>query len=314
MMSHPTLIVLVGPTAVGKTQLSLSIAKVFSAPIISADSRQIYKEIPIGTAAISQEDMVAVPHYFIGSKSIHQSYNAQVFEQEVLSLLNKVWQNKPHVAVLTGGSMMYIDAICKGIDNIPDVVPSIRQEIYQRYATDGLTPLLAELKQLDPSYCERIDNNNYKRILHALEVCLSTGKPFSFFHTGRVVSRPFNIIKIGLTRDREDLYERINNRVHIMMTSGLLEEARTVYPYRELNALNTVGYKELFAYFDGLISLDEAIRRIQRNTRIYARKQMTWWRKDKDIMWFHPDDVDAVIKHLSSILICTSSYAVQLLE
>lgn len=293
-----TLIVLLGPTSVGKTELSLSLARTLTAPIISADSRQIYREIPIGTAAISLEDRGAVPHYFVGSRSIHEPYSAQAFEQDVLGLLGTLWAEMPGYAILTGGSMMYLDAVCRGIDDIPDVSPSVRQEVYDRYASEGLVPLLAELQELDPEHYERVDRNNYKRVLHALEVCLTTGKPFSSFHTGAIVQRPFNIIKIGLTRDREELCERINKRVHLMIEAGLIEEARAVYPYRELNALNTVGYKELFSYFDGLISLEEAIRQIQRNTRIYARKQMTWWRRDRDIAWFHPEDTHAIFAYL----------------
>lgn len=301
-LSRPVLVVLLGPTAVGKTELSLTLARALSAPIISADSRQIYRELPIGTAAISSEDRGAVPHYFVGSRSIHEPYSAQAFEQDVLSLLDDLWAETPGCAVMTGGSMMYLDAVCRGIDDIPDVKAEVRQEVYNRYAVEGLAPLLAELKELDPLHYEKVDQQNYKRVLHALEVCLSTGKPFSSFLTGSIAQRPFDIIKIGLARDREELCERINQRVELMIETGLVEEAKSVYPYKSLNALNTVGYKELFKYFDGSISLAEAIRQIQRNTRVYARKQMTWWRRDQDIAWFHPDDDEAILAYLDSTL------------
>lgn len=291
------LVVLLGPTAVGKTALSLTLAERLSAPILSADSRQIYREIPIGTAALALEARAGVPHYFIGERSIHEPYSAQVYEQEVLRLLPRLFAESCEV-ILTGGSMMYLDAVCRGIDDIPDVDPVVRAEVYQRYELEGLEPLLGELRLLDPAYYARVDHYNYKRVLHGLEVCLSTGRPFSSYHTGQAVRRPFDIVKIGLERPREELYERINARVLEMLAEGLVEEARQVYPYRSLNALNTVGFKELFAHFDGLISLDEAIRQIQRNTRIYARKQMTWWRRDSEIAWFHPEDVHGVCAHL----------------
>lgn len=291
------LIVFLGPTGVGKTELSLRLAGHFSAPIVSADSRQIYREIPIGTAAPSSEELGAAEHFLIGARSIHQPYSASLYEQEALALLEQLFSSHEYV-ILSGGSMMYIDAVCHGIDDMPDVDPEVRDMVYRRYEEEGLEPILAQLRELDPVYYDRVDKQNYKRVLHGLEVCLSTGRPFSSYHTGQRRDRPFEIIKIGLNRPREELYERINLRVEQMFASGLEQEARVVYPYRQLNALNTVGYKELFAYFDEAIDLDEAKRQIQRNSRIYARKQLTWWQRDAEIRWFAPSELDEIISYV----------------
>ena len=298
---RPTLVVLLGPTGVGKTALGVQLASKLGCSILSADSRQIYRELPIGTAAPTPEERAAVPHYFVGTHSVTEGYSAASYEVDVLHLLEKLFSDHP-IQLLSGGSMMYIDAVCRGIDEIPDVDPAIRAEVWYRYETGGLAPILSELEHLDPRYYATVDHHNYKRVLHGYEVCLSSGRPFSSFHTGQAKSRPFDIIKIGLSREREELYARIDERVLQMMSLGLEAEARAVYPYRHLNALNTVGYKELFAYFDGTIPLDEAIRLIQRNSRHYARKQLTWWKRDPEVQWYHPDAPNdllrAIIGHL----------------
>lgn len=290
---RPTLIVLLGPTGVGKTALGIQLALQLGCSILSADSRQIYRELPIGTAAPTPEERAAVPHYFVGTHSVTEGYSAASYEADVLRLLEGLFVDHP-IQLLSGGSMMYIDAVCRGIDEIPDVDPAIRTEVWHRYETQGLAPILTELEQLDPRYYATVDHQNYKRVLHGYEVCLSTGRPFSSFHTGQAKHRPFDIIKIGLSREREELYARIDERVLQMMSLGLEAEARAVYPHRHLNALNTVGYKELFAYFDGMISLEEAIRLIQRNSRHYARKQLTWWKRDPEVHWYHPEDIEGI--------------------
>ena len=294
---RPRLVVLLGATGVGKTELSIRLARHFSTEILSADSRQIYHELPIGTAAPSLAEQAAVPHPFVGTHSVLEAYSAASFEADALAVLDKLFQEK-EVAVVSGGSMMYLDALCQGIDAIPDVAPTIRQAVWQRYEEEGLEGILGELRLLDPIYYDRIDLKNYKRILHGYEVCLSTGKPFSSFHTGQAKERPFDCVKIGLTREREELYQRIDQRVLQMIEDGLIDEARAVYPFRHLNALNTVGYKELFSHFDGTISLDEAIRLIQRNSRHYARKQLTWWKRDLSIRWRHPSDWTGILQDL----------------
>jgi len=290
-----TLIVLLGPTGVGKTELSLRIAETFGSPILSSDSRQLYRELPIGTAAPTAEQLKRVKHYMIGTLSVNEYYSASQFEEEVISLLDELYQTTP-VILMTGGSMMYIDAVCKGIDEIPTVAQEIRDALYSQFEREGLSPILRELKESDPIHYEEVDRNNYKRVIHAVEICRQTGKPYSSFRINKKKERPFRIIKIGLTRDREELCDRINLRVDMMMQEGLLEEARKVYPYKYLNALNTVGYKELFNYFDGEWSLDQAIEKIKRNSRVYARKQMTWFKRDPEILWFHPEDEEAILK------------------
>ena len=295
----PTLIVLVGPTGVGKTALSIRLAQYFGCSILSADSRQIFREIPIGTAAPSDEERAAVPHYFVGTRSVTEPYSAATFESEVLELLPQVFaESSSFTALLSGGSMMYVDAITKGIDSMPDVPEEVRSAVWERYAAEGLDEILAELRLLDPVYYKAVDPKNYKRVLHSYEVCLATGRPFSSFHTGQQKARPFRIVKVGLTRDREELYERIDKRVELMIEAGMVEEAQRVYPLRSLNALNTVGYKELFSYFDGDIDFAEAVRLIQRNSRYYARKQLSWWRRDPEIRWFHPDAWEEIIAYI----------------
>lgn len=295
MSSAKTVIVILGATGIGKTALSLQLARRLGTEIVSADSRQVFREIPIGTAAVSLEEQAAVPHHLVGTRSIIEPYSASLFADDATRLIEQIHQHSSH-AVVVGGSMMYIDALCRGIDDMPDVDPQVRAMVYERYNQEGLEPILQELKVLDPRYYERVDKKNYKRVLHGYEMCISTGRAFSSFHTEQVKERPWRIIKIGLMREREELYERINQRVLQMMDDGLEEEARSVYAYRHLNALNTVGFKEMFSYFDAQIDREEAIRQIQRNTRIYARKQLSWWRRDVGIHWVNPDDLDAVLR------------------
>lgn len=295
----PTLLVLLGSTGVGKTTLSIELAEFFGTSIVSADSRQIYRELPIGTAAPSENELKRIPHYMVGTHSIQQPYSAGDYENQALEYISQIHSITP-IAILSGGSMMYIDAVCRGIDAIPDVRPEIRTMVYQRYEAEGLDSILKELKDLDPEYYNRVDHRNYKRVLHGYEVCISSGAPFSSYHTGLSKVRPFRIIKLGLNRPRQELYQRINQRVLDMIKQGLIEEARTVYPHRNLNALNTVGYKELFRYFDGSISLSQAIGQIQKNSRVYARKQQTWWQRDNEIHWIEPklEEVLSLLKKL----------------
>lgn len=296
-MKKPTLIVLLGPTGVGKTELSLSIAEAYHTSIVSADSRQLYADIKIGTAAPTAEQLARVPHYFVGTLDLHDYYSAAQYEMEVLKKLEELFRENDMV-VLTGGSMMYIDAVCKGIDDIPTVDNETRQLMLERYEQEGLERLCAELKLLDPEYYQIVDLKNHKRVIHALEICYMTGKTFTSFRTQTQKERPFEILKIGLKREREELYERINRRVDIMMEEGLLEEARRVYPFRQLNSLNTVGYKELFNYLDGTWELPFAIEKIKQNSRIYSRKQMTWFKRDQHITWFHPEDTAEIMSFL----------------
>ena len=295
-----TLIVLIGPTGVGKTELSLSIAEHFRTSIVSADSRQLYADLKIGTAAPTPEQLARVPHYFVGTLQLTDYYSAAQYEADVLAQLEILYQNHDTV-ILTGGSMMYIDAICKGIDDIPTVDNETRQLMLRRYEQEGLDTLCAELRLLDPEYYKIVDLKNPKRVIHALEICYMTGKTYTSFRTRTHKERPFHIIKIGLTRDREELYDRINRRVDIMMQDGLLEEARQVYPFRHLNSLNTVGYKEMFKYLDGEWTLEFAIGKIKQNSRIYSRKQMTWFKRDKDIVWFHPDQQTEIMQYIHSV-------------
>lgn len=292
-----TLIVITGPTAVGKTDLCLDIAKYFGIPIINADSRQIYREIKIGTAAPTEEQLRQVRHYFVGTQALTDYYSASIYEQEVMHLLDTLFQTSDY-ALLSGGSMMYIDAVCNGIDDIPTVDDETRDTLKRRLAEDGLDSLCEQLRILDPEHYEIVDKKNPRRVVHALEICLMTGRTYTSFRTNAHKERPFNIIKIGLTREREIIYERINRRVDIMMEQGFLDEARSVYALRHLNALNTVGYKELFTYLDGTWSLDEAIERIKGNTRRYARKQLTWYKKDPLVTWFSPDDKQLILNHI----------------
>lgn len=296
-----TLLVVLGPTGVGKSAISIQLAKYYQTEIISADSRQFYKELSIGTAVPSVDELKEVPHHFIQTKSIFDYYNVSAYENEALELFEKLFQSKD-LLILTGGSMLYIDTICKGIDDIPTVDPEIREEVIDWYVTNGIEALRERLLEVDPEYYHIVDLNNHKRMLHAVEIHQMTGLPFSSFRKNTKRERPFRIIKIGINQDREILYDRINARVLKMMEAGLLEEAKTVYLHRKLNSLNTVGYKELFAHFDGECTLDEAVDLIQRNTRKYARKQLTWFRRDQEIQWFEPQQFTEIVEYMNSKL------------
>ena len=296
-MNIKKLIVVTGPTGVGKTELTLQIAELLGTSIINADSRQLFREIPIGTAAPTDEQMRRVKHYFVGTHGLDDYYSASMFEQDVMSLL----ENLPgDVALLSGGSMMYIDAVCQGIDDIPTVRNEIRQELIHRFETEGLPQLVDELERLDPDYCRVVDRNNPRRVLHALEICRQTGRTYSSFRTNIVKRRPFDIVKIVLNREREELYERINQRVVDMLATGMVDEALRVYAFRSNNSLNKVGYKELFDYLDGLATLQETVLRIQSNTRRYARKQITWLRRDERAVWFHPDKTEEILNYIGA--------------
>lgn len=294
-----TLIVIVGPTGVGKTSLCLDIAERLDTYIINADSRQIFKEIPIGTAAPTKEEQKRAKHFFVGKLHINDYYNASMFENEVIGLLDDLFLNKDYI-IMSGGSMMYVDAVCNGIDDIPSVDDNIRRQVKSVYETEGLDTIKSKLEELDPEYFSVVDKNNPKRLIHALEICLSTGKTYTSFRTYTKKERPFRIIKIGLNREREELYSRIDKRVDEMIASGLIEEAWRMYPHRMLNSLNTVGYKELFDYFDGKCTLDEAVFKIKSNTHKYCRKQLTWFKRDKDMRWFAPDNVEEIINYINS--------------
>ena len=288
-----TLIVLLGPTAVGKTELALRLAEHIDSPIINADSRQLYADLRIGTAAPTEEQLARVHHYFVGTLAIQDYYSAARFESEVLTLTGQLFQSHDRL-LLSGGSMLYIDAVCKGIDDIPTVDEETRLMLRERLEHEGLEKLTRELKLLDPEYYAQVDLKNTKRIVHALEICYQTGRTFTSFRTSTQKQRPFNILKIGLQREREELFNRINERVDQMIANGLLDEARALLPYRDENALNTVGYKEMFQVLDGKWDLQFATERMKKNTRVYAKKQMTWFAHDKDIHWFHPDEIDAI--------------------
>ncbi len=294
-----TLIVITGPTAVGKTRLCIDIAKHFDIPIINADSRQIYKELKIGTARPTDEEMREVKHYFVGTLSLDDYYSASLYEQQVLTLLEEQFMTHDF-ALMSGGSMMYIDAVCNGIDDIPTIDDGTREAMKRRLQEEGLEKLCEELKQLDPEYYEIVDRQNPKRVVHALEICTMTGQAYTSFRKREQKRRPFRIVKIGLNRERTELYDRINARVDEMMANGFLKEAAGLYERKDLNALNTVGYKELFDYFEGRWTLKEAIERIKGNTRRYARKQLTWYKKDKQMKWFHPDQKEDIINYILS--------------
>ena len=302
-MKNKTLIVITGPTGVGKTEVTLRIAEHFNVPVINADSRQIFSEIPIGTAAPTAEQQQRVHHYFVGNHHLEDYYSASLYEQDVLNIINI--QHAP-ISLLSGGSMMYIDAVCNGIDDIPTILPEIREQMMQRLETEGLEQMCKLLRELDPEHWEIVDRNNPRRVIHALEICIQTGKTYTSFRTNTIKDRPFNIIKIGLNRDRDELYSRINQRVLNMIEEGMIEEAQKVYPKRSLNSLNTVGYKELFEYLDGLTTLDEAIFKIQSNTRKYARKQLTWYKKDVAFQWFNPDNVEEILNYIHTTIPNTS--------
>jgi tRNA dimethylallyltransferase len=294
-----TLIIVLGPTGVGKSDISIQLTKNYHSEIISADSRQFFRELSIGTAVPSSEDMEMVPHHFIQTKSIHDYYNVSEYETEALQLISELFE-RVNPLILTGGSMLYVDTICNGIDDIPTVDPVIRDEVINWYEKNGIEALRERLLEIDPEYYRIVDLNNPKRLLHAVEIQQMTGKPFTSFRKKMIKERPFRIIKVGINQDRKVLYDRINQRVLKMMDAGLLEEARAVYPYRKLNSLNTVGYKELFSYLDGECTLDEAIDLIQRNTRKYARKQLTWFRRDQQIKWFEPEQIQEIIEFVDS--------------
>ena len=297
-MKEKTLIVVTGPTGVGKTEATLRLAEHFDVPVINADSRQIFSEIPIGTAAPTAAQQARVRHYFVGNHHLEDYYSASLFEEDVLKIIHEA---SSKVSLLSGGSMMYIDAVCKGIDDIPTIRPEVRQEMMQLLESEGLEKMCELLHEWDPEHWAVVDRNNPRRVIHALEICKQTGRTYTSFRSNTIKERPFNIIKIGLNRDRETLYQRINQRVLQMIDDGMIEEAQRVYPKRMLNSLNTVGYKELFEYLDGLTTLDEAIFKIQSNTRRYARKQLTWYKRDAEMTWFSPDNIEEILNYLSTI-------------
>ncbi|MCR4957326.1 MAG: tRNA (adenosine(37)-N6)-dimethylallyltransferase MiaA [Prevotella sp.] len=297
-----TLIVITGPTAVGKTALCLNLARHFHIPIINADSRQIYRELKIGTAAPTEEQLRQVRHYFVGTLGLEDYYSASMYEQQVMALLDELFQTSDY-ALLSGGSMMYIDAVCTGIDDIPTVDDETRATMKQRLANEGLEALCEELRRLDPEHWAIVDRKNPRRVVHALEICHMTGRTYTSFRkrenpNALLSTRPFRIVKIALTLPREELYQRINARVDTMMEQGLLDEARRLLPWHHLNALNTVGYKEMFAYINNIWTLEEAVERMKGNTRRYARKQLTWFKKDPQVTWFSPADEQQIIKHI----------------
>lgn len=299
---QPTLLVLVGPTGVGKTEWSLQLAEKLGCPILSADSRQIYKGMTIGTAAPTPEQLQRVDHYFVATLSPEDYYSASEYEQHVLTLLNSLFNQYP-VVIITGGSMMYVDAVCKGIDDIPTIDEALRLELQELYQKEGLDPIRQQLKILDPVFYDEVDLKNPKRVIHALEVCLMAGKPYSLLRTNPQKKRSFRIIKVGFNREREELYNRINQRVDLMMEEGLLQEAKGFYPKKHLNSLNTVGYKELFDYFDGNCTLEFAVDKIKQHSRNYARKQLTWFKKDKEMHWINLSDNDGdVVQEICSLL------------
>lgn len=284
---EPTLIVITGPTGSGKTALSIALAQELGCHILSADSRQLYRDIPIGTAAPTSEELASAPHHFVGTLALEDYYSAAQYEEDALALLQELWTSSPY-AVMCGGSMMYIDAVTRGIDELPTITAEIRQQAMAIYHEGGLPLLQETLKRIDPVYYEQVDLNNHKRLVHAIEITLQAGVPYSSLRTGQVKQRPFRIIKAALDYDRETLFARINRRVELMVEAGLVDEARRVYHLRHLNSLNTVGYKELFAYFDGTMDYETAVARIAKNTRVYAKKQLTWMKKDDSIHRLNP--------------------------
>ena len=299
MTNKGILVILVGPTAVGKTDLSIALAKKLGCPIISADSRQVYREMRIGTAVPSQKQLNSVQHYFIQNKSIHDRFTAGMFEIEVIDLLDNLFEKHP-VVLMVGGAGLYIDAVQKGIDDIPIPSEKVRHDLMRKLETEGIESLVALLKKLDPDFYNQVDLKNPKRLLRALEVCLTAGKPYSQLRNNFDNKRPFKTVLLGLNLEREVLYNRINRRVDLMVAEGLVDEAKALYPQRSCNALNTVGYKELFDHFDGKISLDEAIDLIKRNSRRYAKRQLTWFGK-YDMPWFSPSQEEAITEHLLTL-------------
>lgn len=291
------LVVLLGPTGVGKTELSLSLAEHLKSPILSADSRQLYADLQIGTAAPTADQLARMKHYFVGTLHLTDYYSAAQYEADVIREMERLFLDHDSL-LLTGGSMMYIDAVCKGIDDIPTVDEETRRYMMEHYQKDGLEALQQELKELDPEHYEIVDLKNPKRVIHALEICRMTGKTYTSFRKAEIKERPFEVLYIGLNRPREELFQRINSRVDQMMADGLLQEVQQVLPYRNENSLNTVGYKELFAYLDGNCTLDFAIEKIKKNTRVYAKKQLTWFKKNEQIHWFHPDEKEKIIRFI----------------
>lgn len=294
-MAEKTLVVVTGPTGVGKTAVAIRLARDLGTEIVSADSRQIFRDIPIGTAAPTAEEQAEVKHHFVGILGLEDYYSAAQFEADVLALLPALFEKSDYV-VMCGGSMMYVDAVCKGIDELPTISDTVRRDVAERLECDGADAMREDLKRLDPVYYNQVDLNNMKRVAHAVEICLEAGRPYSELRTNSVKERPFRIVKIGLNLPREQLFDRINRRVLKMVDEGLVDEVRRVYPLRRLNSLNTVGYKELFAWLDGTMDYDTAVARIQKNTRVYAKKQLTWYAKDPDIRWMAPTDYEAILK------------------
>ncbi len=299
MAAAKTLVCVVGPTAVGKTAAGIRIAQHFQTAVISADSRQFYREMTIGTAKPSDEELASVPHYFINSHGIRDDYSAGDYERDALALLGELF-SRHDVVVLVGGSGLFVRAVCRGLDDLPKPLPGIRDRLNTLYLEQGLEPLQAMLKQADPVYFHEMDSRNPQRIIRALEVFESTGKPFSYFRQGHIVERPFGVVNVGLNTDRERLYQRINTRVDAMMAAGLLDEVRSLLPYREKPPLQTVGYAELFAYLDGTYTLENAVDKIKQHTRRYAKRQLTWFRKDGSTVWFAPEDTDGMVAYVSS--------------
>lgn len=298
-MSIKRLVVIVGPTGCGKTDLSIRLAEHYRAPIISTDSRQFYRGLPIGTAQPTADQLARAEHHFIASHSLTDEVNCGSYEVMALERLEELF--KAHSTVIAvGGSGLYVRALCEGMDDLPEADEALRKELTRRIESEGLESLCEELKRLDPIYYEQVDRQNPARVQRALEVCLQTGMPYSSLRTGERRERPFEIIKIGVNLPREELYARIDRRVELMMEEGLEAEARAALPYRELNALQTVGYKELFLYFDGEITKEEAVALIQRNSRRYAKRQLTWFRRDEEVAWFRPDEDTAIIEHIES--------------
>lgn len=298
-ISRPTLIVVVGPTGSGKSALAVELAKHYGAPIISTDSRQVYRGLPIGTAQPTVDELAAAKHYFIADREVEDNFNCGRYETEALALLEELFKDNRYV-VAVGGSGLYVKALCEGMDSLPEADDAVREMLKSRLESEGIGSLVEELRRLDPKYAEEVDLCNPARVMRALEVCLTTGKPYSEQRSGTIAERWFNIVKIGTDMPRDVLYERIDRRVDMMVEEGLVEEARAMYPKRALNSLQTVGYREMFDYFDGTISLAEAIELVKRNSRRYAKRQLTWFRRDESIGWFAPTDLEHIIEFIDS--------------